>query len=99
MREFYQRHPARVALMRGTEGEAVVRTARPQAIEYMHAGAFDTLLAADDSDPQDGEPALPDAIDAQATARWIDDALCARVEVPASIGRQVEALMSVIARH
>jgi anthranilate phosphoribosyltransferase len=84
--------------MHGTEGEAVVRTVRPQAIDYLHSGSMQTLPAADDTDPPSGEPALPDALDAQATARWIDDAMSGHAAMPASIRDQADALMRIVRR-
>ena len=97
MREYYAAYPSSLLLMRGTEGEAVVRSARPQAIEWLHAGRCETVLDADDRDPPGGEAGLPEASDIGATARWIESALADRERVPAPIEAQAGCIMRAAA--
>jgi len=83
--------PANVFLMRGLEGEPVVRLHAPQPIEQIDAeGKQVTHLLGD----FEGELALP-AREARATADWTRDALEGRTPVPPAIARQV----AIIAGH
>jgi hypothetical protein len=43
-------------------------------------------------------PQLPQAIDADTTARWIEAALAGQGSVPPSIERQIELLLLAVAR-
>jgi anthranilate phosphoribosyltransferase len=91
MRAFYARHPARVLLMRGTEGEAVASSKRPQAIEWLTQGVSETVLPAD-PESIGAMPDLPEGRDAQTTADWIDAVLAGRRPVPPAIARQVAVI-------
>ncbi len=91
MKSYFAITPANVFLMRGLEGEPVVRLHAPQPIEQMDVeGKHVTHLLGD----FDGELQLP-AREAQATATWTRDALEGRTPVPPAIARQV----SIITAH
>jgi len=77
-------------LMRGSEGEPYAGPKRPLSVERIALGQC-TLL-------EEGRPVdapLPEQIDAQTTARWIEAALQGGNEIPATILRQVEWLESL----
>lgn len=93
MHAYYDAHPSSVLLMRGTEGEAVVRTSRPQAIEWLHDGRAQTVLAADDRESNTGESMLPGASDTDATARWIERVIAGSLPMPEAIAAQVAAIV------
>jgi anthranilate phosphoribosyltransferase len=95
MHAYYAAHPASVLLMRGTEGEAVVRTARPQAIEWLHDSRAETVLAADDRDTDERALGLPDPFDVSGTARWIEEAATGARPVPVPITAQVAAMVRI----
>jgi anthranilate phosphoribosyltransferase len=80
-------------LMRGTEGETVANPHRAQQIDRFHGGER-TLLAERDA-PTDELARLPEARDAAATARWIEQVLEGREPVPAPIAAQVEHCVRV----
>jgi anthranilate phosphoribosyltransferase len=84
MREHFADHPANVFLMRGVEGEAVVRLNSPQPIEQVDLeGKLVThLMGEGESDPK-----LPER-DAHATAEWTRAVLAGTVPVPATLARQ-----------
>jgi anthranilate phosphoribosyltransferase len=82
-----------VFLMRGTEGEVVANPHRAQQIDWFH-GSERTLLAERDP-PTDELARLPEARDAVATARWIEQVLEGREPVPAPIAAQVEHCVRV----
>ena len=88
MRELFAGTPANVFLMRGVEGEAVVRLHAPQPIEQIGSdGKIVTHLIADgETDPQ-----LP-AREAPLTAAWIRGVLEGREKVPTALARQVALL-------
>jgi anthranilate phosphoribosyltransferase len=84
------RRPA--MLMRGTEGEVVASTRWAAQIDWVHDGeckvaAFAQAIASG------GLPALPDASDAAATARWIQSVLAGERPVPQAIDQQVGAVL------
>jgi anthranilate phosphoribosyltransferase len=88
---------ARPALvLRGTEGEVVASTRRAAQIDWLHEGRCDTLVAAQASAARD-IPALPDAHDAPATARWIQSVLAGERPVPEPIAQQVAAVLQAVA--
>ena len=92
MRQYFATVPGHAFLMRGVEGEAVVRLHAPQPIEQLDAeGRLVTHLLPDCPAPQ-----LP-AREATATALWTRDVLEGRVEVPPALARQV-ALLAAQAR-
>lgn len=85
MREHFTTAPANVFLMRGVEGEAVVRLNSPQPIEQIAIdGQTVTHLVGD------GEEGLQlPAREAPATAQWTRDVLEGRIPVPLALARQV----------
>jgi anthranilate phosphoribosyltransferase len=98
MREYFTRYQASVMLLRGTEGEAVAHARRAQAVEWLRAGesgtVSETVIEAVVGSVTD-LPALPVAIDAESTARWIERALAGQVPLPDSISAQVEAIVKI----
>ena len=101
----FQAHPALargdILLARGTEGEAVADVRRQVQIDRLRDGVADVLVGASRSDALSADSAglpLPDAaeaMDAQATAEWIEQALVDPARVPASIARQVEQIVEI----
>jgi anthranilate phosphoribosyltransferase len=91
MREHFAAFPANVFLMRGVEGEAVVRLHAPQPIEQIDIeGKMITHLIGD------GESALElPARDAPTTAAWTRAVLDGSIRVPLALARQV----ALIAEH
>ena len=91
LKEHFTAAPANVFLMRGVEGEAVVRLHAPQPIEQIAAdGNQVTHLLGE------GEAGLElPAREAAATAQWTRDVLAGKVPVPAALARQV----ALIAGH
>jgi anthranilate phosphoribosyltransferase len=94
MRDYFAAYPAHVVLMRGTEGEAVASSKRPQAIEWLAGPAPRVLVPAEDG-PILAVPDLPKTLDATVTARWIDEVLAGGRPVPPALARQVDALISL----
>ena len=91
MREHFATFPANVFLMRGVEGEPVVRLHAPQPIDQIDAdGKMVTHLIGDG----EAEPQLP-ARDAPSCAQWMREVLDGRVPVPSALARQV----ALIAAH
>ena len=90
MREHFATHPANVFLMRGLEGEAVVRLHAPQPIEQIDAeGRHVTHLL----EPDGGALELPER-DASATARWTTEVLEGQRAVPPALARQAALIAS-----
>jgi anthranilate phosphoribosyltransferase len=96
MHAFHAAHPANVLLFRGTEGEAIAHARRPQRMEWLHDGVAETVIEAVEGTIT-SLPALPEAIDAATTARWIEDALAGAVPVPPAITAQVDAIRRIVA--
>lgn len=88
LRELFSGNPANVFLMRGVEGEAVVRLHAPPPIEQVGLdGKIVTHLMGD------GEAGLVlPAREAPLTAAWIHDVMDGREKVPAALARQVALL-------
>jgi anthranilate phosphoribosyltransferase len=87
LREYFTRAPANVFLLRGVEGEAVVRLHAPQPIEHLGLdGGVRTLVI------ESGEPTTLPARDAHATAQWTASVLEGRTAAPPAIARQAEAI-------
>lgn len=84
MRSYFAIAPGNAFLMRGVEGEAVVRLHSPQPIE--HVGTDHQLVT--HLLPECVVPELPQR-DAHATAQWTREILEGRRPVPDAIGRQV----------
>jgi anthranilate phosphoribosyltransferase len=74
-------------LMRGTEGETVANPHRAQQIDWFHEGQRSLLVERDP--PTDDLAVLPEAADAESTARWITQVLEGSQPVPAPIAAQV----------
>jgi len=81
--------PANVFLMRGVEGEPVVRLHAPQPIdEVTPDGRLVTHLIGE------GEPEyLLPSRDAASTARWTRDVLDGRIAAPAALAREVALIV------
>lgn len=90
MKEHFAAAPANVFLMRGVEGEAVVRVNAPQPIEHIALdGNHVTHLLGD------GEQGLElPAREAAATAEWTRAVLAGKRPVPAALARQVALIAS-----
>ncbi|OVZ55335.1 DNA-binding protein YbiB [Pigmentiphaga sp. NML080357] len=89
-----RREPA--LLMRGTEGEAVANTRRPQRIARWLDGAQDTAVeGAERAEAQ--LPGLPPR-DAAATADWVRAIQQGRESLPAPIAAQRDAILDTVAR-
>jgi len=88
MRELFAGTPANVFLMRGVEGEAIVRLHAPQPIEQIGLdGKIVTHLIGD------GESGIQlPAREAPLTAAWTRSVLDGREKVPAALARQVALL-------
>jgi anthranilate phosphoribosyltransferase len=84
MRRYFALVPGNAFLMRGVEGEAVVRLHAPQPIEYIDM----TGRAVPHHLPEGSAPELP-ARDAAATATWTREVLDGRRPVPPAIAHQV----------
>ena len=88
MLEHFAGAPGHAMLMRGVEGEAVVRLHAPQPIEQVDAaGNVVTRLLRDCE-----APALP-ARDAEATAAWTRQVLDGALPVPAAIAQEAALLV------
>lgn len=87
MREHFTASPGHAFLMRGVEGEPVLRLHAPQPVEQIDpAGGLITRLLRDCE-----APALP-ARDAQSTAVWTRKILEGEVDVPAAIAQEAALL-------
>ena len=85
LREYLATAPANIFLMRGVEGEPVVRLHAPQPIEFIGADGRPLTLSI-----ENGETglALP-ARDALSTAQWTAAVLDGRTPLPRALARQV----------
>ncbi|HEY2628061.1 MAG TPA: DNA-binding protein YbiB [Usitatibacter sp.] len=89
MRDFFISFPANAFLMRGVEGEPVVRLNSPQPMEEMRSdGATISHLIGE----AEANPLLP-AREADATAIWTRDVLEGRTPVPPALARQVALIV------
>jgi anthranilate phosphoribosyltransferase len=89
MRDHFAQFPGNAFVMRGVEGEPVVRLREAQPIEEMRSdGSTVTHLIGE------GETgyALPDR-DPQATAQWTRDVLEGRARAPAALARQAALIV------
>ena len=89
LREYFTAAPANVFLMRGVEGEAVVRLHAPQPIEELRAdGAPVTHLIGD------GDAAFPlPSREAAATAQWTREVLDGNLRAPLALAREVTLIV------
>jgi anthranilate phosphoribosyltransferase len=90
LKELLAMVPANVFLMRGVEGEAVMRLHAPQPIEQVTLDGQCITHVLGDGEP---EPALP-ARDSQATAQWTHEVLLGKIPVPLALARQVALIAS-----
>ena len=89
MREYFLQSPANAFLMRGVEGEPVVRLREPQPIEEMKSdGAHVTHLISEG----DSGYSLPPR-DAEATAHWTRAVLDGKVPAPVALSRQASLVI------
>jgi anthranilate phosphoribosyltransferase len=99
MAEYAEQERADMGLLRGTEGEAVADPRRQPRQRIWIGGRLQADLT---SDAEAGTlaplPALPAAIDAGSTARWIESALQGQTAIPEPLIRQVDLLMRAYAR-
>jgi len=91
MRDYFASAPANVFLMRGVEGEPVVRLHAPQPIDEVTS---DSKLVTHLIGEGEAEYLLP-ARDAESTARWTRDVLDGKIAAPAALAREV----ALIAEH
>jgi anthranilate phosphoribosyltransferase len=89
LREYFLQSPANVFLMRGVEGEAVVRLHQAQPIEEMHHDGAPVSHLITDSD---ADYPLPTR-DAPATAQWTQDVLDGKVAAPVALTRQAALII------
>jgi len=92
MADHAQRCAGHVALLRGTEGEAVADPRRELRQRIWLHGRLQADLCADGAASLGSVPELPAAIDAATTARWIEAALAGKAVVPPAITDQVARL-------
>ena len=85
LRDHFSGVPANAFLMRGVEGEAVVRLHAPQPIEYI---GMDGVPATLDAGEGEVDAQLPSR-DAHATAQWTLAALEGKAAVPRALAGQV----------
>lgn len=99
MRGYAERSRAHMALLRGTEGEAVADPRRPPRQQIWLDGVPQTDLA---SEPEPGSlttlPELPAAIHPATTGAWIAAALRGEHPIPPPIRRQIELLLVAMGR-
>jgi anthranilate phosphoribosyltransferase len=89
LRDYFTAAPANVFLMRGVEGEAVVRLHAPQPIEELRAdGAPVTHLIGEG----DADFALPSR-EAAATAQWTRAVLDGKLRAPLALAREVTLIV------
>ncbi len=99
MADFAERTLGHIGLLRGTEGEAVADPRREPRQRIWIGGHLQADLLGDPAGGAlDTPPVLPDGIDADATARWIEQALKGNVPLPYALTRQVDALMQAFGR-
>src|SRR5450631_3365582 len=89
LRDYFIASPANVFLMRGVEGEAVVRLHAPQPIEELKVYAAPVTHLIGDGDADFPLPAR----EAAATAQWTRDVLDGKVRVPAALAREVALIV------
>jgi len=88
MRDYFATAPANIFLMRGVEGEPVVRLHAPQPIEFIGLDGHPLSLMVEDG--ESGYP-IPER-DAHATAQWTAAVLDGRERIPRALARQVAHL-------
>ena len=99
MADFAERTQGHVGLLRGTEGEAVADPRREPRQRLWIGGHLQADLLGDPAGGAlDTPPVLPDGIDADTTAHWIEQAMKGNVPLPYALTQQVDALMQAFGR-
>ncbi len=99
MAGYAERSGASMALLRGTEGEAVADPRRlPRLQTWLGGVRQDDLSGEPQPGPLTTRPELPAAIDAATTASWIAAALRGEHPMPLPMRRQLELLLAAVAR-
>ncbi|MBB5020218.1 anthranilate phosphoribosyltransferase [Chitinivorax tropicus] len=88
MRDFFVTNRATALLLRGTEGEAFANPKRRPQMELFKNQMHQVLFEAE-SGPIAQLPRLPESIDADATAKWIRQALNGQVPLPTPLVNQL----------
>ena len=91
MREYFTTEPANIFLMRGVEGEPVVRLHAPQPMEYISAAGLRQSITLEMKETHD--PEMLPSRDADATAAWTEEILAGLRPIPEAIFRQVEVIV------
>lgn len=86
---------ANALLLRGTEGEPVADARRMPRMTGFLAGR-QVALEEGPGGPLAAPPELPGAVDAPATAAYIQSVMAGRINVPAPIARQVEHILHLV---
>ena len=89
MRDYFTAFPANAFVMRGVEGEAIVRLNAPQPIEEMRSDGSTMSHLIGESEANSLLPAR----EADATARWTRDVLEGRAAVPLALARQAALIV------
>lgn len=89
---------AHAMLLRGTEGEPVADARRTPRMSIFRDGT-ERLLQPAQEGPLLALPGLPQAIDADTTARYIDDVLAGRLPLPTPIALQAQHLLHEVLPH
>ena len=96
MGQTFELTQANALLLRGTEGEVVADARRmPQMDGFINGKRH--LLQAAQAGTLSTLPDLPKTTDAASTAAYIQEIMAGRQGVPASIARQVECILSLVA--
>lgn len=89
MGAFFINSGTRGMLLRGTEGEVYANPKRLPRMEIFGEGLLQSVVEAEEGSVA-SIPALPEAMDAATTARWIERVMAGEVEVPQPILKQIE---------
>ena len=88
MGAFFLNRGTRGMLLRGTEGEVYANPKRLPRMELFGEGMLQQVVEAEEGTVA-SIPELPVAMDAQTTARWIEQAIAGEVSIPEPLLRQV----------
>lgn len=94
MRELLMARDSRALLLRGTEGEPFANPKRRPRLEFIHDGQCDVLFEAEHESLR-ALPALPDGLDAAATAAWTRKVLEHQMPLPKPLADQVACCLVV----
>jgi anthranilate phosphoribosyltransferase len=95
MAQTFELMEANALLLRGTEGEVVADARRTPQMEAFVNGQR-TLLQEGQAGTLAALPDLPQALDAAATAAYIQSMMVGERPVPASIAKQVEHILRLV---